>query len=49
MNVLPFGCSSLFIGEMFSYCSSFSSKRLTLSCKLIETLLARCCVNFDVA
>ena len=33
MNVLPFGCSSLFTGEMISYCSSISSNRLSLCCK----------------
>ena len=33
INVLPFGCSSLFTGEMISYCSSISSNLLILSCK----------------
>ena len=33
MKVLPFGCSSLFAGEMISYCSSIPSNRLILSCK----------------
>ena len=33
INVLLFGCSSLFTGEMRSYCSCISSNRLTLSCK----------------
>ena len=33
INVLPFGCSSLFTGEMISYCSSVSSYWLTYSCK----------------
>ena len=35
MNVLNFGCSSLFTGEMISYCSSNTSKSnwLALSCK----------------
>ena len=33
MNVLPFGCSSLFTGKMISDCSGISSNRLTLSCK----------------
>ena len=33
INMLPFGCSSLFTGEMISYCSSMSSNGLTLSCK----------------
>ena len=42
INVLPFGCTSLFTIEMSSYCSSMSSNRLTLSCKLIGTLFARC-------
>ena len=42
MNVFPSGCSSLFIGEIISYCSRVSSNLLTLSCKRIGTLLARC-------
>ena len=33
MKVLPFGCSSLFTGEIISYCSKISSNRFTLSCK----------------
>ena len=33
INVLTFGCSSLFTGEMVSYCTSISSNRLILSCK----------------
>ena len=41
MNVFPFGCSSLFTGEMFSYCSNMSSNLLTLFCKLIGTLHTR--------
>ena len=40
INLLPFGCSSFFTGEMISYCSSMSSNRLTLSCKWIGILLA---------
>ena len=32
INVLPFGCSSLFTGEMISDCSSISSNLLILSC-----------------
>ena len=42
MNVFLFGCSSLFTGEMISYCCNMSSILLTLSCKCIGTLLARC-------
>ena len=42
MKVLPFGCSSLFTGDMISYCSKTLSNRLTLSCKWIGTLLALC-------
>ena len=37
---LPFGCSSLFTGEIISYCSKMSSNLFTLSCKWIGTLLA---------
>ena len=33
MNVFPFGCSSLFTGEIISLCSCMSSNLLTLSCK----------------
>ena len=33
INVLPFGCSSLFTGETISYCSKILSNLLTLSCK----------------
>ena len=33
MKVLPFGCSSLFTGEIISYCSKMSSNLFTLSCK----------------
>ena len=32
INVLPFGYSSLFAGEMISFCSSMSSNWLFLSC-----------------
>ena len=41
INVLPFGCSSLYTEKMISYCSSMSSSLLTLSCKWIGTLHAR--------
>ena len=33
IKVLPFGCSSLFTGEIISYCSKMSSNLFTLSCK----------------
>ena len=33
INVLPFGCSSLFTGEIILYCSKISSNLFTLSCK----------------
>ena len=33
IKVLPFGCSSLFTGEIISYCSKMSSNMFTLSCK----------------
>ena len=33
IKVLPFGCSFLFTGEIFSYCSKMSSNLFTLSCK----------------
>ena len=33
INVFPFGCSSLFTGDIFSYCSKISNNLLTLSCK----------------
>ena len=33
IKVFPFGCSSLFTGDMISYCSRMSSYLLTLSCK----------------
>ena len=39
---LPFGCSSLFTGDIISYCSKMSSSLFTLSCKYIGTLFARC-------
>ena len=42
INVLPFGCSSLFTGDIISYCSKMSSSLFVLSCKCIGTLLARC-------
>ena len=42
IKVLPFGCSSLFTGDIISYCSKMSSSLFTLSCKGIGTLLARC-------
>ena len=42
IKVLPSGCSSLFTGDIISYCSKMSSSLLTLSCKCIGTLLALC-------
>ena len=42
IKVLPFGCSSLFTGDIISYCSKMSSNLFTLSCKSIGTLLALC-------
>ena len=42
INLLPFGFLSSFFGEMISYYSSISSNLITLSCKWIRTLLARC-------
>ena len=33
INLLPFGCSSLFTGYIVSYCSKMFSNLLTLSCK----------------
>ena len=42
INELPFGCFSLFTGKIISYCSNITSILLTLSCKWIGTLLARC-------
>ena len=41
-NVFHSGCSSLFTWEMVSYCSNMSTNLLTMSCKFIGTLLARC-------
>ena len=40
INVLPFGCSYLFTGDIISYCSKIFNNLLTLSCKWIGTLLA---------
>ena len=40
-NVFSFGCSSLFTGEIFFYCSRKSINLLTLSCKWTGTLLPR--------
>ena len=31
IKLFPFGCSSLFAGDMISYCSKMSSNLLTLS------------------
>ena len=42
IKVLPFGCSSLFTGDIISYCSEMSSSLFALSCKCIGTLLALC-------
>ena len=42
IKVLPFGCSSLFIGDIISYCSKMSNSLFTLSCKCIGTFLALC-------
>ena len=42
IKVFPFGCSSLFTGDIISYCSRMSSNLLTLSWKRIGTLLALC-------
>ena len=33
MKVLPFGCRSVFTGDIISYCSKISSNLFTLSCK----------------
>ena len=33
IKLLPFGCSSLFTGEIISYCSKMTSNLFTLSCK----------------
>ena len=43
MNVFPFGCSSLFTEEIFSFCSRISSNLFTLSC----SLLFETCVRFQ--
>ena len=40
IKVLTFVCSSLFTGDMISYCSKMSTNLFTLSCKCIGTLLA---------
>ena len=42
IKIIPFGCSSLFTGDMISNCSKKSSNLFTLSCKPIGTLLALC-------
>ena len=42
IKVLLFGCSSLFTGDIISYCSKMSSSLFTLPCKCIGTLLALC-------
>ena len=42
IKVLPFGCSSLFTGDIISYCSKMSYSPFILSCKCIGTLLACC-------
>ena len=42
IKVFPFRCSSLFTGNMISYCSRMSSNLSTLSCKWIGTLFALC-------
>ena len=39
IKVLPFGCFSLFTGDITSYCSKMKSSLFTLSCKCIGTLL----------
>ena len=40
--MFPFGCCSLFTWEVVSFCSSMSCYLLTLSCRCIGALLARC-------
>ena len=40
--MFPFGCSTLFTGDMISHCSKMSSNLLILPCKWIGTLLALC-------
>ena len=42
IKVLPFGCASLFMGDIISFYSKISSNRFTLSCKCTGTLLALC-------
>ena len=42
IKVFPFGCSSLFTGDIILYCSKISCNRFILSCKCIGTLLALC-------
>ena len=42
IKLFLFGCSSLFTGDMISYCFKMSSNLLTSSCKWISTLLALC-------
>ena len=42
IKVLPFGCTSLFTGDIISYCSKISTSLFTLSCKCIGTLIALC-------
>ena len=42
IKVLPFGCSSLFTGDIIFYFSKMPSSLFTLSCKCIGTLLALC-------
>ena len=46
MNEFPFGCSSLFTGEMIPCYSRMSSNQLTLSCKRIGILLAHWFLKF---
>ena len=42
IKVLPFGFSSLFTGDIISFCYIMSSSLFTLSCKCIGTLRALC-------
>ena len=42
IKVFPFGRSTLFTGDIISYCSKMSSSLLTLSSKRIGALLALC-------
>ena len=37
INVLAFGCSFLFPGDIISYCSKMSNSLFTLSCKCVGT------------